>query len=57
MTLGPLKDDTMLDHVQQSARQRGLYRFRTRRKGCDLRFGWIIMLGQDGGLCLFACST
>jgi hypothetical protein len=35
----------------------GLYRFRTRCIGCDLRFGRITMLGQDGGLCLFACST
>ena len=34
-----------------------VYRFRTRRRGCDLRFGRITMLGQDGGLCLFACST
>ncbi len=34
-----------------------LYRFRTRRRGCDLWFGRIVMLGQDGGLCLFVCST
>jgi hypothetical protein len=35
----------------------GLYRFRTRRSGCDLRFGWISRLGQDRGLCLFASCT
>jgi hypothetical protein len=33
-----------------------LYRFRTRRSGCDLRFGRMTMLGQDRGLCLFASS-
>jgi hypothetical protein len=31
-----------------------LYRFRTRRSGCDLQFGRMTMLGQDRGLCLFA---
>jgi hypothetical protein len=31
-----------------------LYRFRTRRRDCDLQFGRMTMLGQDRGLCLFA---
>ena len=34
-----------------------LYRFRTRRGDCDLRFGWMSRLGQDRGLCLFASCT
>jgi hypothetical protein len=36
---------------------RDLYRFRTRRKCCDLRFGRMSRLRQDRGLCPFACST
>ena len=32
-----------------------LYRFRTRLRGCDLRFGRMTVLGQDRGLCPFAC--
>jgi putative transposase len=35
----------------------GLYRFRTRGRCCDLRFGRVTMLGQDRGLCLFAFFT
>ena len=35
----------------------GVYRFRTRRKYCDLRFGRMSWLRQDRGLCPFACST
>ena len=35
----------------------GLYRFRTRRKYCDLRFGRMSWLRQDRGLCPFDCST
>jgi RNA-directed DNA polymerase len=31
-----------------------LYRFRTRRRGCDLRFGRMTTFGHDRGLCLFA---
>ena len=31
-----------------------VYRFRTRRNCCDLRFGRMSKLGQDRGLCLFA---
>ena len=34
-----------------------LYRFRTRRRCCDLRFGRMSRLRQDRGLCPFACST
>jgi hypothetical protein len=34
-----------------------LYRFRTRRRYCDLRFGRTSWLRQDRGLCPFACST
>ena len=34
-----------------------VYRFRTRRRCCDLRFGWMSRMGQDRGSCLFACST
>ena len=34
----------------------GLYRFRTRRSGCDLQFGRMSRVGHDRGLCLFACS-
>jgi hypothetical protein len=34
-----------------------VYRFRTRRSGCDLRFGRMTLLGQDRGLCPFASST
>jgi len=33
-----------------------LYRFRTRRSGCDLQFGRMSRMGQDRGLCLFASS-
>ena len=35
----------------------GLFRFRTRRRCCDLLFGRMSRLGQDSGLCLFACAT
>jgi len=38
-------------------RDAGLYRFRTRRRCCDLLFGRMSGLRQDRGLCLFACST
>ena len=34
-----------------------LYRFRTRRRCCDLRFGRMSWLRQDRGLCPFDCST
>jgi hypothetical protein len=34
-----------------------LYRFRTHRKCCDLRFGRMGWLRQDLGSCLFDCST
>jgi hypothetical protein len=34
-----------------------LYRFRTRRRGRDLRFGWMSLLRQDRGSWLFVCST
>ena len=34
----------------------GLYRFRTCRRSCDLRFGRMSRLRQDRGLCLSACS-
>ena len=37
--------------------QPDLYRFRTRRRCCDLRFGRISRLRQDRGLGPFACST
>ena len=37
--------------------RRRLYRFRTRRRYCDLRFGRMSWLRQDRGLCPFACST
>ncbi len=33
-----------------------VYRFRTRRSGCDLQFGRMSRVGQDRGLCLFASS-
>ena len=42
---------------QQVAHPAGVYRFRTRRRYCDLRFGRMNRLRQDRGLCLFACST
>ena len=32
-----------------------LYRFRTRRRYCDLRFGWLRWLRQDRGSWLFVC--
>jgi hypothetical protein len=35
----------------------GLYRFRTRRRCCDLRFGRMGWLRQDRGSWLFVCST
>jgi hypothetical protein len=35
----------------------GLYRFRTRRSGCDLQFGRQRGLRQDRGSWLFVCST
>jgi DNA-binding transcriptional regulator LsrR (DeoR family) len=38
---------------------RTLYRVRTRRRGCDLRFGQMSRLRQDRGLCLsgsYICS-
>ena len=44
-----------LQQVRTSAQS--LYRFRTRRRCCDLRFGRMSRLRQDRGLCLFACST
>jgi hypothetical protein len=44
-----------MDHIPDE--EMPVYRFRTRRRGCDLRFGRITMLGQDDGLCLFSCST
>jgi hypothetical protein len=31
-----------------------VYRIRTRRRGCDLRFGQMNRVGQDRGLCLVA---
>jgi len=34
----------------------GLYRVRTRRRGCDLRFGQMSRLRQDRGLCLSGSS-
>jgi hypothetical protein len=34
-----------------------LYRFRTRRRCCELQFGRMSRMGQDRGWCLFACST
>jgi hypothetical protein len=34
-----------------------LYRFRTRRRCCDLRIGRMSWLRQDRGLCPFDCST
>jgi hypothetical protein len=35
----------------------GLYRFRTRRRCCELQFGRMSRMGQDRGSCLFACSA
>jgi hypothetical protein len=40
--------------VIEHGTRRALYRFRTRHRSCDLRFGQLAMLGQDRGLCLFA---
>jgi hypothetical protein len=34
-----------------------VYRFRTRRRCCDLRFGRMSWLRQDRGSWLFVCST
>ena len=34
-----------------------VYRFKNRRRYCDLRFGRMSWLRQDRGLCPFACST
>jgi len=34
-----------------------LYRFRTHRRYCELRFGRMSRLRQDRGSCPFACST
>jgi hypothetical protein len=34
-----------------------LYRFRTRHRYRDLRFGRMLRVGQDRGLCIFASST
>ena len=39
------------------AARRTLYRFRTHRRCCSLRFGRMNWLRQDRGLCPFACST
>jgi hypothetical protein len=36
---------------------KNLYRFRTRHKDCDLRFGRMSRLRQDRGSWLFVCST
>jgi hypothetical protein len=36
---------------------RNLYRFRTQRRCCSLRFGRMNRLRQDRGLCPSACST
>jgi hypothetical protein len=38
-------------------RQVTLYRFRTRRSGCDLQFGRQCGLRQDHSSWLFVCST
>lgn len=40
-----------------AAALRGVYRFRTRRSGCDLQFGRQRGLRQDRGSWLFVCST
>ena len=37
--------------------RRGVYRFRTHRRCCDLQFGRMSRMGQDRGSCLFACFT
>jgi hypothetical protein len=34
-----------------------VYRSRTRRRYCDLRFGWMSWLRQDQGSWLFVCFT
>jgi hypothetical protein len=46
--------DGLLEH---SPAEHLLYRFRTRRRVCDLRFGWMGLLRQDRGSWLFVCST
>ena len=38
-------------------RARNVYRFRTHRRCCGLRFGRMNRLRQDRGLCPSACST
>jgi hypothetical protein len=35
----------------------GVYRFRTRRRAPELRFGLADRLGQDHGSCLSVCCT
>ncbi len=46
-----------LSGVLRSPHHPGLYRFRTHRRCCGLRFGRMNRLRQDRGLCPFACST
>ena len=52
-TLGAAADVARL-HAAFQAR---VYRFRTHRRCCDLRFGRMSQLRKDRGLCPFACST
>jgi len=53
-------DDTLFQRTGPKVHAIGwfhdVYRFRTRRSGCDLQFGRMSRVGHDRGLCLFACS-
>ena len=49
--------DAVPAQFRREAERLILYRFRTRRRCCGLRFGRMNWLRQDRGLCPFACST
>ena len=52
--VGTMQERTIIDGQQRLTTLQLLYRFRTRRRVCDLRFGLMSWLGQDRGSCPFA---
>ena len=60
--IGAMTRQQLREAVEGPAQARSValesvYRFRTRRRCCELRFGRMGSLRQDRGLCPFACST
>jgi hypothetical protein len=56
LTAQPAGAEAELEPAARQPGDRGLYRFRTRRRRCDLRFGRMAWLHQDRGSWLFVCS-